>query len=216
MRFSAIELSKELDKYIENNISPESLQLRRIRKETYLKTTQPHMLSGHLQGRLLSMISKISSPQNILEIGTFTAYSTFCLAEGLTPEGKIYTIDKNEEQAHLIQKFIQESEHKDKIIYILGEALTIIEQLTTIFDLIFIDADKENYTSYLDAVLPLVKSGGIIIVDNILWKGKVTDSNPDKKTQHILDFNQYVRNHNDLEVVILPIRDGISIIRKIN
>ncbi|TWP24895.1 O-methyltransferase [Apibacter muscae] len=209
-----MELNPLLEKYIEENSEEENSILRQIRKETHLKTTQPHMLSGVLQGRILSMISKMINPKFILEIGTFTGYSTLCLAEGLSSSGKILTLDKNLETAYIPKKYFEISEFKDQIEFKIENALLYIPKIIETIDLVFLDADKENYSNYLDLVKPKLKKGGIILADNILWKGKVIDHKGDKKTEIIKDFNKKVHSDDELEVVILPIRDGLSIIRK--
>lgn len=209
-----MELNPLLEKYIEENSQQENSILRQIRRETYLKTTQPHMLSGVLQGRILSMISKMINPKFILEIGTFTGYSTLCLAEGLSSSGKILTLDKNLETAYIPKKYFEISEFKDQIEFKIENALIYIPKIIETIDLVFLDADKENYSNYLDLVKPKLKKGGIILADNILWKGKVIDHKGDKKTEIIKDFNKKVHSDDELEVVILPIRDGLSIIRK--
>ncbi|TWP31109.1 O-methyltransferase [Apibacter muscae] len=209
-----MELNPLLEKYIEENSEQENSILRQIRKETHLKTTQPHMLSGVLQGRILSMISKMINPKFILEIGTFTGYSTLCLAEGLSSSGKILTLDKNLETAYIPKKYFEISEFKDQIEFKIENALIYIPKIIETIDLVFLDADKENYSNYLDLVKPKLKKGGIILADNILWKGKVIDHKGDKKTEIIKDFNNKVNTDKELEVVILPIRDGLSIIRK--
>lgn len=209
-----MELNPLLEKYIEENSQQENSILRQIRRETYLKTTQPHMLSGVLQGRVLSMISKIINPKFILEIGTFTGYSTLCLVEGLSLYGKLLTIDKNLETAYIPKKYFEISEFKNQIDFKIENAVTYIPKINEIIDLVFLDADKENYSNYLDLVKPKLRKGGIILADNILWKGKVIDQRGDKKTEIIKEFNKKVNTDKELEVVILPIRDGLSIIRK--
>ena len=209
-----MELSLKLEQYIEENSSAEPALLKMLRRETYQKTTQPHMLSGVLQGRILSLLSKIISPDVILEIGTFTGYSTLCLAEGLSKNGKIITLDKNPETAHFPKKYFAQSEFSSKIQFIEQSALEVIPNLNEVIDLAFLDADKENYALYVDLIKPKLRKGGIILADNILWKGKVVADASDKKTEAIRNFNRKIREDNSLEVVILPIRDGISIIRK--
>lgn len=209
-------LTPELDKYVQLHTSEEPSLLADLRRETHQKTTQPHMISGAYQGRLLSMISKMLHPKRILEIGTFTGYATLCLAEGLDEEGKIFTLDINEELAYLPKKYFEASGLGDKIQFIIGDALEILDDLDEKFDLVFIDADKENYFSYFEKVLTKMDSGGIILADNVLWHGKVLIETPakDKKSASIKDFNQKVVNDPRVEVVFLPLRDGISLIRK--
>ncbi|MDR3272483.1 MAG: O-methyltransferase [Flavobacteriaceae bacterium] len=209
-----MELSPKLEQYIEQNIEAEPALLKDLRRETHQKTTQPHMISGILQGRILSLLSKIISPDLILEIGTFTGYSTLCLAEGLTENGKIITVDKNPETAYLPKKYFAQSEFSSKIQFINQSAAEVISDLNEIIDLVFLDADKENYELYTDLLKPKLKKGGIILADNILWKGKVATDADDRKTEAIRSFNRKIRGDNSLEVVILPVRDGISIIRK--
>ncbi|CVK15877.1 Predicted O-methyltransferase YrrM [Apibacter mensalis] len=209
-----MELTPLLEDYIEKNSSEEPTLLKELRRETFLKTTQPHMLSGLLQGRLLSMISKLISPRLIIEIGTFTGYATLCLAEGLSESGKIITVDNNYETAYIPKKYFQKSEFYKKINFILDDAINVIQRINEEIDMVFLDADKKNYNKYVEMLKPKLRSGGIIIADNILWKGKVVGNFKDKKTESIREFNSYIRSDSSLEVIILPIRDGISIIRK--
>lgn len=209
------ELDLPMDRYLEAHASLEPEILKKLRKETYQKTTQPHMISGYLQGRLLSIISKMINPKNILEIGTFTGYATLCLAEGLDKNGKIYTLDKNEDLAYIPKKYFAESAFSDQIEFILGDAAESIKNLDTIWDLVFIDADKENYEKYLQLIKPKLRSGGIILIDNVLWYGKVLEENPgNKATQQIQLVNKIVTKDLDFENLILPLRDGIHLIRK--
>ncbi|MDR1876303.1 MAG: class I SAM-dependent methyltransferase [Flavobacteriaceae bacterium] len=209
-----MELTPGLDRYIEQNSEEEPALLRALRRETYQKTTQPHMISGILQGRILSMLSKMISPDLIIEIGTFTGYATLCLAEGLSETGKIITIDKNEETAYLPKKYFQRSEFAQKINFREGNALEVLPFVNEPVDLVFLDADKENYIKYIELVKPKLRQGGIILADNILWKGKVVTEANDRKTEIIREFNRKLKEDRSLEVVILPVRDGISIIRK--
>ncbi|SKB61388.1 Predicted O-methyltransferase YrrM [Soonwooa buanensis] len=209
------ELDLPMDRYLEANASSEPEILKKLRKETYQKTTQPHMISGYLQGRLLSIISKMMSPNNILEIGTFTGYATLCLAEGLPKDGKIYTLDKNEDLAYIPKKYFAESEFSNQIEFILGDARHEIKNLDVTWDLVFIDADKESYLEYLDLIKPKLRSGGVILIDNVLWYGKVLEENPSNKaTQQIKLVNKIVAEDPDFENLILPLRDGIHLIRK--
>jgi caffeoyl-CoA O-methyltransferase len=207
-------LTPLLEDYIEKNSSEEPSLLKELRRETFLKTTQPHMLSGLLQGRLLNMISKLMAPRLIVEIGTFTGYATLCLAEGLSESGKIITVDSNCETAYIPKKYFQKSEFSRKINFILDDAINVIQEIDQEIDIVFLDADKKNYCKYVEILKPKLRSGGIIIADNILWKGKVVGDFKDKKTESIRDFNSSIRSDSSLEVIILPIRDGISIIRK--
>lgn len=187
--------------------------LNEIERQTHLSTTAPRMLSGQLQGSLLSMISKIKAPKNILEIGTFTGYSAICLAEGLTSDGKLITIEYDDEHSHLAQTFFDESQYKDKIELKTGDAKTIIPNLDVMFDLVFIDADKEAYSQYFDLIIDKCHKGALILADNVLWSGKILDVKKDKKTQQLDEFNKKVANDDRVENVILPIRDGINLIR---
>lgn len=191
--------------------------LQHLRRETWQKVTNPRMLSGVYQGRLLAMLSKIISPKKILEIGTFTGYATLCLSEGLRSDGVLYTVDCNEELQDFQQKYFSQAEKSQQIIPILGNALEIIAKLPDDFDLVFLDADKSNYVKYLEMIVPKVKSGGIILADNVLWSGKVTTliKEDDLDTLIIDSFNKKVKNDNRLENIILPLRDGINLIRKI-
>lgn len=209
------EISPEMDRYLENHASSEPDILKRLRKETFQKTTQPHMISGFLQGRLLAIISKMLQPKNILEVGTFTGYATLCLTEGLAKEGKITTIDVNEELAYLPKKYFQESEFSAQIDFQLKDAKDFLKETDEIFDLVFIDADKENYPEYFHLVKSRVKSGAVILFDNVLWYGKVLEENSKQKsTQKIQELNDLVAKDEDFENLILPLRDGINLIRK--
>lgn len=205
-----------LDKYVCEHTANENDLLKRINRETHLEVLQPRMLSGHFQGRVLSMISKMIRPERILEIGTYTGYSALCLAEGLTPNGKLVTIDINEELATRVRGYIAESSYAKQIDYLIGDAMEIIPSLNDQWDLVFIDADKHNYIQYYHLVFPLVKVGGYIIADNVLWSGKVIDPTKiDKDTQLLREYN--LLNHEDerVEEVLLPIRDGLMVARKI-
>lgn len=209
------EISPEMDRYLENHASSEPDILKRLRKETFQKTTQPHMISGYLQGRLLAIISKMLQPKNILEIGTFTGYATLCLTEGLAKEGKITTIDVNEELAYLPKKYFQESEFSAQIDFQLKDAKDFLKDTDEFFDLVFIDADKENYPEYFHLIKSRVKSGAVILFDNVLWYGKVLEENSKQKsTQKIQELNDLVAKDEDFENLILPLRDGINLIRK--
>lgn len=206
----------EMDRYLELHASAEPEILKKLRKETFQKTTQPHMISGYQQGRLLSIISKLVSPNRVLEIGTFTGYSTLSLAEGLAKDGKIYTIDKNEELAYIPEKYFLESGFQDQITFIKGNALTELPKIDEKWDLVFIDADKENYINYLNLVKPKMCSGGMLLIDNVLWYGKVLEEDPTlKSTQIIKELNEIIAQDPDFENLILPLRDGIQLARKI-
>jgi caffeoyl-CoA O-methyltransferase len=194
-------LSEELTHYLENSCEPENELLKHINRETHLKVSMPRMLSGHYQGKLLSMISKMINPERILEIGTFTGYATLCLAEGLRENGRIYTIDINLELEDMVRSNFKRSDLDSKIIYQIGDAKEIIPTLNETFDLVFID-DK-------------VRSGGLILVDNVLWSGKVLDEDvSDQKTSFISRFNKIVSSDQRVEKLILPVRDGLFLIRK--
>ena len=206
----------EMDRYLENHASAEPAILKRLRKETFQKTTQPHMISGYQQGRLLSILSKMLQPEKILEIGTFTGYATLCLAEGLKENGRITTLDVNEELAYLPKKYFAESEFREKIDFRLQDAKEFLKETDEVFDLVFIDADKENYVEYFKLIKPKVKSGSVIIFDNVLWYGKVLEENPKQQsTKKIKELNDLVAQDTDFENLILPLRDGVNLIRKI-
>lgn len=205
----------DLQKYVEGHTSAEPELLKKITRDTNAKVMMPRMLSGHVQGRFLSMISHFIKPQNILEVGTYTGYSAICLAEGLNLGGKLVTIDVNEELESRVRGYFQEAGLTEKIDYRIGDAANIIPTLDRIFDLVFIDADKENYSKYYDLVFDKVRAGGVILADNVLWSGKVTKPKPDKDTRALLEFNQKVMNDPRVENLLLPLRDGIMMIRKI-
>lgn len=204
-----------LQAYLEQHCDQEPELLRYINRETHLKVPMARMLSGHYQGRVLSFLSKLHSPRRILEIGTFTGYATLCLAEGLSPDGIIYTIDVNEELEDRVRDYFQKSGVNHQINYQIGDALSIIPTLDETFDLIFIDADKKNNGKYYDLVISKLRKGGVIIVDNVLWSGKIVSMMSDKDTTLIRDFNEKVTNDPRVEKLILPVRDGLFIIRKI-
>ena len=205
-----------LEKYVCDHSENESDLLKKINRETHLEVLQPRMLSGHFQGRVLSMFSKMIQPERILEIGTYTGYSALCLAEGLTPNGKLFTIDINEELAPRVRSYFFASGFSEQIHYKIGAAMELIPTLNEKWDIVFIDADKHNYINYYHLVFPMVNIGGYIIADNVLWSGKVIDSSQnDKDTQLLRDYN--LLNHEDerVEEVLFPIRDGLMISRKI-
>lgn len=205
----------DMDRYLENHASSEPEILKRLRKETFQKTTQPHMISGYQQGRLLSILSKMLQPEKILEIGTFTGYAALCLAEGLKKNGRITTLDVNEELAYLPKKYFTESEFSEKIDFRLQDAKIFLKETDEVFDLVFIDADKENYVEYFNLIKPKVKSGSVIIFDNVLWYGKVLEENPKQQsTKKIKELNDLVAQDQDFENLILPLRDGVNLIRK--
>lgn len=209
-------LPTEIESYVELYTQPESDLLKELNRETYAKIAIPRMLSGHIQGRVLSMISKMISPSIILEIGTYTGYSAVCMSEGLKPGGKLITIDINEELENFVRKFITKANLQEVIDYRIGNALQIIPTLTQQFDLVFIDADKINYTNYFDLVFEKLNPGGYILADNVLWSGKVVmpEAKMDEDTKAIHQFNIKVQNDNRVENVLLPVRDGIMLIRK--
>ncbi len=207
-------LPDDIADYIEAHTTAESDLLKKINRETHAKVMMPRMLSGQLQGRYLSMISHLLKPKNILEIGTYTGYSAICLAEGLAEDGKLTTIDINEELEARVRDYFEQAGLSKKIDYRIGNASTLIPMLNQQFDLVFIDADKENYSRYYDLVFDKVKAGGVILADNVLWSGKVTRPKPDKDTRALLEFNAKVNNDSRVENVLLPLRDGIMMIRK--
>ena len=204
-----------LSEYSEDHTSPESDLLKKISRDTHARVMMPRMLSGHLQGKFLSMISKMIRQKTILEIGTYTGYSTICLAEGLASGGKLITLDINEELESKVRGYFKEAALENVIDYRIGNALKLIPELQVNFDLVFIDADKENYSSYFDLVINKVTSGGYILADNVLWSGKVLDTKPDKDTRAILEFNKKVQEDSRVENVLVPIRDGILLMRKV-
>jgi len=205
--------NEKLDEYLINHSEKEPEILSDLNRETNQKVLQPRMISGTYQGRLLSMISKIINPKKILEIGTFTGYSTLCLAEGLDKNGQIHTVDINEELYDLQRKYFKKSSFNNNITQHLGNALEIIPKLDHDFDLIFLDADKINYPKYLDVLIVRLKKGGVLLSDNVLWDGKVLNeiSQKDKSTKAIVEYNKMLNNRTDMDSVILPIRDGITI-----
>ena len=210
-------ISKKLIEYISENSSKEPEILAKLNEETYQKVLQPRMLSGHIQGRFLSMISKIKSPSCILEIGTYTGYGTLCLAEGLSNGGKIFTIDRNEELLKIQNKYFEMSGKREKIIQLTGNAKDILENLDESYDIVFIDADKENYIEYFNLVSEKLNNNGIIISDNVLWSGKVLNSpsKNDEETNILIEFNKTLNEDERFETMILPLRDGLSISRLI-
>lgn len=200
--------------YLEKTCDAESALLQRINRETYLKETSPHMLSGHYQGRLLAFLSKLVSPTKVLEVGTFTGYATLCLAEGLAPRGEIHTIDNNVELEDRVRGYFGQSEFNDNIHYHIGDAATIIPTIAGPLDLVFIDADKKNNGTYYDLALEKSRSGGLILIDNVLWKGKVVTAARDNQTQQITTLNDQLANDERIDKLILPVRDGLFLLRK--
>ena len=208
-------INPDLLAYSEKHTTPESDLLKHINRQTHANVMMPRMLSGHMQGRILSMFSHMLKPKRILEIGTYTGYSAICLAEGLVPDGRLITIDINEELEDGVRKYFEQSGFGHRIDFRIGNAITIIPGLHEKFDLVFIDADKENYSRYFDLVIDNVNLNGIILADNVLWSGKVLDEKPDKDTRAILDFNDKVSKDSRVESVLLPVRDGIMMLRKV-
>jgi predicted O-methyltransferase YrrM len=208
-------IPQEIDRYCCTHSEDENDLLKRINRETHVEVLQPRMLSGHFQGRVLSMLSKMIQPKRILEIGTYTGYSALCLAEGLSSDGKLVTIDVNEELMNRVKGYFNASEYAKQMEYILSPALEVIPTLKEEWDLVFIDADKQNYIAYYELVLPLVKPGGYIILDNVLWSGKVADPEKnDKDTVLLRELNTIIHADDRVEEVLLPIRDGLMIARK--
>ena len=208
-------LPENIQKYISNNSQSESIILKELNRYTNSKVILPRMLSGHIQGRFLSMISKLVNPEIIVEVGTYTGYSCLCLAEGLKKNGKIITIEKDEEFASIAKKFFDRSNYKEKISLLIEDATKAIENISEKIDLAFIDADKVNYTKYYDMLFPKLKIGGLIVADNVLWSGKVTKKVSDNETQSIKNFNAKVKNDERVENLIVGIRDGIMLCQKI-
>lgn len=208
-------ISEELEDYAASHSENEPALLTALNRETHQKILQPRMLSGHFQGRVLSMIAKLVSPQHILEIGTYTGYATLCLAEGLQENGTLDTIDNNEELYDFQGKYFGMSDWKDRITQHLGNALEIIPTLNKKFDLVFIDADKENYINYFKMIVPMMRKGGIILSDNVLWSGKVLEpvKPNDKSTNVLLEYNRLLKDDPRVETVLLPIRDGLTVSR---
>jgi caffeoyl-CoA O-methyltransferase len=209
-------INESIQHYAEQHTSSEADLLKKIDRDTHAKVMMPRMLSGHLQGRVLSMISHMIRPHRILEIGTYTGYSAVCLAEGLQEGGKLITIDINEELEDRVRDYFAASSYNNNIEYKIGNAVEVIPALNETFDLVFIDADKERYSVYFDLVIDKVRNGGFILADNVLWSGKVLDAKPDKDTRAILEFNKKIQDDPRVENVLLPIRDGIMLMRKVS
>lgn len=208
-------ISEALEDYVAQHSENEPELLARLNKETHQKILQPRMLSGHFQGRVLSMLSKILHPKHILEIGTYTGYAALCLAEGLAENGTLDTIDNNEELVDFQRKYFDQSSWGKQIHQHLGNALEIIPTLNKKFDLVFIDADKENYINYFHMIVPMMNKGGVILSDNVLWSGKVLEEVKanDKSTKVLLEYNELLKNDPRVETVLLPIRDGLTMSR---
>jgi len=208
-------LSEAIDRYSLNHTEREPELLAELNRETWANVMTPRMLSGHLQGRLLSMFSKMLMPKKIIEIGTYTGYSALCLAEGLKKDGLLHTIDINEEYVFVAKKYFQRSNYSKQIIQHIGNAINIIPNIKENFQLAFIDADKENYSSYFDLIIEKIDTGGYIIADNVLWSGKVLKKDKDKETLSLDEYNKKVLKDTRLETILLPIRDGLMVSRKI-
>lgn len=208
-------ISPELEDYIEQHSEKEPELLAALNKETYQKILLPRMLSGHFQGRVLSMLSKLIRPAMILEIGTYTGYAALCLCEGLQEKGQLHTIDIKEELVDFQRKYFDKSPWGNQIFQHLGEAIAIIPEMNLKFDLVFIDADKENYLNYFELIVPKMNKGGIILSDNVLWSGKVLEplQRNDSSTKILLEYNELLRNDPRVESVLLPIRDGLTVSR---
>ena len=211
-------ISEELSAYIEKHTTPESPLLDNLNRETHLKVLVPRMLSGHLQGRVLSMLSHMIKPKRVLEIGTYTGYSALCLAEGLSENGHIDTIDINEELKPILKKYWSRSNYEKQITLHIGNAVDILPELNKIYDLVFIDADKENYTTYYNIIIDKLPIGGFMIADNVLWSGNVLQHADEMKenTKGIVEFNDLVQKDQRVENVLMPIRDGLMVLRKIS
>jgi predicted O-methyltransferase YrrM len=210
-------IAQNLADYAEKHTSPEPTLLAELNRDTYANVLTPRMLSGHIQGRVLSMFSKMIKPKAILEIGTYTGYAALCLAEGLTPEGVLHTIDINEELETRILQFFGESSYAEQLHFHVGNALDIIPTLDGDFDLVFIDADKDNYSAYYNLLIDRLPQGAIIIADNVLWSGKVIDADQlptDNDTKALDSFNKKIQADSRVENVLMPIRDGLMVIRK--
>ena len=211
-------ISDDIMTYAINHTQDESNLLKALNKETHQKILQSRMISGHFQGRVLSFISQLIRPETILEIGTYTGYATLCLAEGLTKNGKIHTIEINEELIDFQKKYFNQSKFKNQIFTHIGDAIDIIPKLKLKYDLIFLDADKANYPNYMEMVVPKLKKGGVLVADNVLWNGKVLDyqqKRDDIETKGIKLFSELVKKNSSLQTLLLPIRDGLMMCRKI-
>ena len=206
-------LSEDLERYAEQHSEQEPPLLTALTRETHLRILQPRMLSGHLQGRFLSLLSRLLAPTYIVEIGTFTGYATLCLAEGLMPSGHLHTIEANEEYEEIQNKYFGQSPYREQIIQHFAPALEVLPTLPDGIDMVFIDADKKNYLNYLEVVLPKMRLGGVILSDNVLWSGKVVEpvKDSDKHTQILMEYNKRLATDPRLETVLLPIRDGLTL-----
>lgn len=206
----------ELDEYIDNHCDAESVVLQELTRETHIRTLRPRMLSGRLQGRFLKMLCQLIGAKRVLEIGTFTGYAAISMAEAMPSDGKVITIDINDELEELTTKFIEKSGLKERVEFLIGDACNIVPSLNETFDLVFIDADKRSYSKYFDIVFDYVRPGGLIVADDVLWSGKVLEdkSHYDSQTQGILDFNEKIVADDRVEKVMLPVRHGLYLIRK--
>jgi len=207
-------LAPDLDAYVVAHTDAEPTLLKELNRDTNLNVLYPRMLSGHLQGRVLSMMSKMIAPKRILEIGTYTGYSAICLAEGLQADGKLYTVDINEELETMVRSYFAKAQIEEQIDFRIGPALEIIPQIDDQFDMVFIDADKENYSNYFDLVIDRVTPGGFIIADNVLWSGKVTEENADRETEALKSYSKKIHLDDRVENVLFPVRDGLMVARK--
>jgi len=209
-------LPKHIDQYSEQHTTPASEVLQNLERETYAKILMPRMCSGHLQGQALKMFTSMIQPKRVLEVGTYTGYSAIAIAEAMPSEGILHTIDINEELEDMVSKYVQQAGLQDIIKQHIGPAAEIIEDLNETWDMVFIDADKENYSKYYDLTFPNLRLGGFILADNVLWSGRVTESTDDKDTEALKAYNQKIQNDPRVENILLPIRDGIMISRKIS
>jgi len=210
-------IDEQLSAYAEKHTTAEPELLQKLNRDTYANVLIPRMLSGHLQGRILSMFSHMIQPKRILEIGTYTGYSALCLAEGLTPDGKLITMDINEELEDRVRRYINDSDYSSQIDFHVGNALEIIPTLEDELDLVFIDADKPNYSNYFDLVIDKLRTGGINIADNVLWSAKVLDPEQlanDEDTKALHEFNEKMQQDSRVENVLMPVRDGLMVVRK--
>ena len=207
-------ISSKLQQYIDEHSAEESDLLKALDRETHQKVLQPRMLSGSYQGRLLALLAKIIEPKKILEVGTYTGYATLCMAEGLATGGSIDTIDYNEELSDIQRRYFDQSSYRSQIVQHLGEAKDVIKTLTGPYDLVFLDADKENYPHYFDLIIDKLETGGVILSDNVLWSGKVLEKAADEATSALQEYNHKINTDARVETIILPIRDGLTITRK--
>lgn len=210
-------MTEELEEYILAHIDPEDNLLAKLRRDTHVNLLRPRMVSGHLQGKILKMICRMIQPQYVLEIGTFTGYSAISMAAGMKSGSELHTFEINDELEDFTRSFLEQSEHKEKIFFHIGDALELVPAMDKLFDLVFIDGDKRNYIEYYDCVFPKVKKGGLILADNTLWDGKVIENvaNSDTQTKGILAFNNKIAADSRVEKVILPLRDGLTMILKL-